>query len=130
MTAHELLAFLDSMHSFMEETVAKPGPWCWPERDLLRENLLIPENRRFWGPKVSAELHSTLSTLKAKHWAVEEGCVEHCHARHVKLTATGMEALKLMNEEGCERHYLHKKARVREQCQRDGFRFRRKKAAA
>ena len=37
MTQHELLAFMRGLHDHVERSLSKPGPWCWPTRELLLE---------------------------------------------------------------------------------------------
>jgi hypothetical protein len=124
MTQHELLAFVDGLRRHVETQVSNPGPWCWPTRELLVENLKA--NAKLWGPGlISGEFPDTLRTLKAKDWAAEAPCSPHCHANHVSLSEAGLEALRLMNERGCAGH-IHVKRR--ERCHAK-FRFHRKRAA-
>jgi hypothetical protein len=124
MTQHELLAFVDGLRRHVETEISNPGPWCWPTRELLVENLKA--NAKLWGPGlISGEFPHTLRTLKAKEWAAEAPCSPNCHANHVSLTEAGLEALRLMDERGCVGH-IHVKRR--ERCHAK-FRFRRKLAA-
>jgi hypothetical protein len=124
MTQHELLAFVDGLRRHVETEISNPGPWCWPTRELLVENLKA--NAKLWGPGlISGEFPDTLRTLKAKEWAAEAPCSPNCHANHVSLTEAGLEALRLMDERGCAGH-IHVKRR--ERCHAK-FRFRRKRAA-
>lgn len=123
MTQHELLVFVTGLHDHIERSVSSPGPWCWPTRELLVENLSA--NKHLWGPHWGNEFNDTLKTLKRKHWVSEGGCQSHCHALHVQVTAAGAEALRLMDEFGCEGH-IHVKRRTR--CH-DKFHFHRKLAA-
>jgi hypothetical protein len=102
MTQHELLAFIDRLHAFIERSVSNRGPWCWPTRELLVENLA--DNKTLWGPSWDSGFRQTLRSLRHHDWAVEEGCSPHCHARHVRLTSAGLEMLRLMNEHGCATH--------------------------
>lgn len=102
MTQHELLAFIDALHGFIERSVSNRGPWCWPTRELLVENLA--DNKKLWGPSWDSGFRQTLQSLRRHGWAVEEGCAPHCHAKHVRLTSAGLEMLRLMNEHGCRNH--------------------------
>src|SRR5208282_2449040 len=111
MTQHELLAFVKGLHDHVERLLSYPGPWCWPLRELLVDNLKA--NARLWGPGlISGEFPDTLRTLKVKQWLVEGPCQDHCHANHVSLTASGLEALRQMDEQGCKGH-IHVKRRER-----------------
>jgi hypothetical protein len=125
MTQHELLAFVSGLHDHIAASISNPGPWCWPTRELLIENLNL--NRHLWGPRlITGEFPDALATLLRKHWMVAGPCEPHCHATHIRVTEAGLEALRLMDEQGCRSH-IHVKRR--EKCHREGFHFRRKIAA-
>lgn len=101
MTMHEALNFLDAFHGFMERSVSNRGPWCWPTREMVAENLRL--NRKAF-PRDSYPLNSFLRQLEIalkRHWIAQGPCQSHCHAQHLTLTAPGREALALMNEAGC-----------------------------
>lgn len=123
MTQHELLAFIKGLHDHVERSLSNPGPWCWPTRELLLDNL--DANAALWGPRWRSEHGDTELTLRRKQWLAEGPCQEHCHAKHVRLTEAGLKALHLMDEQGCGGH-IHVKRR--ERCHAK-FRFRRKRAA-
>jgi hypothetical protein len=104
MTQHELLSFIDGLRGFVERSAvdAGPGPWCWPTWELLLGNLEY--NRVFWGPRWHNEFGDTIKTLRRKGWVAEGPCTLHCHARHVRITDEGFEALGVMNKQGCSGH--------------------------
>lgn len=104
MTMHETLFFVDDLRRFMEREVSNPGPWCWPTRELVSVNLrknqdVFPRDRDY--RSLHAAFNRQVDIAKARHWLTDEGCQPHCHARHLRLTAAGAEALRLMNEQGC-----------------------------
>jgi hypothetical protein len=121
MTQHEVLAFVDGLEKFIEK---RAGKRVWPSRALLMENL--NDNRQFWGPDWRGEFYDTERTLRRKGWLVVETC-SHCgEGSHVRLTAAGAQALRLMDEQGCKSH-IHVKRR--EHCHVENFGFRAKIAA-
>lgn len=131
MTQHELLSFIDSLHGYVERSVSNKGPWCWPTYELLLDNLKL--NRNLWGSRLADEFGDVFRTLQRKHWVAVGPCTVsasrsdvRCHARHISLTTAGLEALRLMNEGGCEGH-IHVKRR--EQCHTTGFHLQRRSAA-
>lgn len=99
MKMHETLYFIQRLHDFIEEGASKKGPWCWPTRDVLAENVDV--NIEILGKNARADMRRQMGIARRRGWIDESGCVAHCHALHVKLTAAGREALRLMNESGC-----------------------------
>src|SRR6266436_3739533 len=107
MMMHEALFFLDDLHQFLEAGVgnpgfrAEPGLSCWPTLDQVHLNLRV--NRAAF-PRDDKPYNSFQRVFKialARHWAVKGPCQPGCHAEHLRLTAAGREALRLMNEQGC-----------------------------
>lgn len=124
MTQHELLSFVD----FLRREMQKEG-WpadVWPTREVVLDNLTF--NRDRWGPHWGNEYRDTRRTLLRKQWLLEEACSPSCHAVHVRLTAAGIEALRLMDADpdACRRTHIHVKRRDR--CHAN-FRYQKRKAA-
>jgi hypothetical protein len=107
MTMHETLGFVGRLHDWMADELKNPGPWCWPTRELLSANLRL--NRHLFSGEVVTSNGTNLTTAKRRGWILDGGCGSHCHARHITLTANGLEVLKLMDESGC--------SRFRQECQ-------------
>lgn len=120
MTIHECLLFIKGLHDFTERSVSNKGPWCWPTRELLAGNVAL--NREFFGRNADADMRYQMAVARRRGWLVEGACQSHCHAQHVRLTGAGAEALRLMDELGCQ----HEKIR---ECVRSGFKLQRKAAA-
>lgn len=99
MKMHETLYFIQGLHDFIAASASNKGEWCWPTRELLAEN--IDENVEVLGKNARADIRRQMGIARRRGWLIEGGCVAHCHARHVRLTSTGREALRLMNESGC-----------------------------
>lgn len=125
MTQHEVLAFVEGLHEFMKRKTGNESV-PWPTRELVRENFRL--NRELWGPNWTDQYRNAVSEARRRRWLVVgpgEGCSVHCHAEHIRVTAAGAQALKLMNESGCEGHTVH-----REQCRANAdFGFQPKLAA-
>lgn len=124
MTQHELLAFTVALRGHIEATVGKrhgqPGAALWPTREVLVENLSL--NRDRFGTRVlDSGLQAALARAKKLHYVTVGGCMKDCHARHIIVTELGLEALRLMDEQGCEHHGQWKKTRP--ECRVEGFRF-------
>lgn len=99
MKMHETLYFIQGLHDFIEVGAANKGDWCWPTRELLAEN--IDANVGVLGQNAGPDIRRQMGIARRRGWIAEGGCVPHCHAKHVRLTAAGREALRLMNESGC-----------------------------
>jgi hypothetical protein len=110
MMMHEALNFLDALTKHMEHSIAPvrflgglraPATWTRPTRELVMFNLRV--NRKMFGrdKDVTNSFTRQLSIALERHWIDQGACQPHCHARHLWLTATGKEVLKLMNEQGC-----------------------------
>jgi hypothetical protein len=101
MTMHESLKFLDALHKHIERQTSKPGPGCWPTRELVARTFGL--NRKVY-PRDASPANSfnrQLQIALRRHWIASGGCQPGCHAQHLTLTPQGMEALRLMNAEGC-----------------------------
>lgn len=98
MTMHEALFFIKGLHDRVERSVANKGPWCWPTRELLADNVRLNRDR-FSGKR--QDFRTQIAIAKRRGWVVEEGCSSHCHALHVRLSGAGLEMLALMNLHGC-----------------------------
>ena len=101
MTMHETLSFIRSLHDWIAGQVDRPGPSCWPTRDLLGSNLRA--NRPLYSGQVMQSFRTNIDMAKTRGWAIDGGCEPKCHARHITLTAKGLEVLRLMDESGCSR---------------------------
>lgn len=120
MTMHEALYFIRGLHDYTERSVANKGPWCWPTRELLASNVAANRDRFTGGARNQGNFRMQLGIARRRGWVVEEGCSPHCHAMHVRLTGAGLEALRLMDEHGCNSEkarpcvtsglHLHRKA--------------------
>lgn len=125
MTQHEFLNFTVALRDHIEEKVGKrsgqPAAAVWPTREALVENLGL--NLDHFGAGVTQSgIRAAIATASKRHWIVVAGCMKDCHAKHVIVTELGLEALRLMDEQGCERHGQWKKKRP--ECRVDGrFRF-------
>lgn len=97
MKMHEVLWLISEVHDHTAAAVSNKGDWCWPTRELLAENVML--NRDLFPG--SDDVRKQIQRARERGWIVEGGCSPHCHARHLKLTTVGQEALKLMNEGGC-----------------------------
>ena len=125
MTQHEVLAFVEGLHEHMNHVTGNSNV-PWPTRELLIDNFRL--NREIWGAGWADQYRNALSEARRRHWLVAgpgEGCSVHCHAEHIRVTAAGAQALKLMDEGGCEGHTSRRIGG----CSR-GFRFTRTKLAA
>jgi hypothetical protein len=130
MTQHEFLTFVAGLHEHVEQSLSNPGPWCWPTRELLLDNLNSNRQHFSDSPRpMSAHLAHMLRTLRAKGWVVADGCTEHCHASHVRITLDGLEALRLMDELGCGEVLRQGAPKHCEHVPHAQFRFHRKLAA-
>lgn len=108
MTMHEALIFLDALTKHLEHSIeahdsrfggGRPSPR--PTREVVMANLRA--NQKVF-PRDSSVRHSfnrQLGIALERHWIAQGPCQSRCHARHLWLTATGEEVLKLMNEQGC-----------------------------
>lgn len=102
MTMLECLDFISQLHDWVEKQVDRPGPWCWPTRDVV--NLNLNRNRAAF-PRDKYLVDSfgrVLRIARARGWVAVGGCQSHCHADHVRLTTVGQEMLALMKEQGCK----------------------------
>lgn len=99
MRMHETLFFIQGLHDYFESIGAGEGDGSWPVREHLAEN--IAANIDVVGKNALPDLRRQMAIARGRGWMVEERCNPDCHARHVRLTATGREALRLMNELGC-----------------------------
>jgi hypothetical protein len=101
MTMHEALYFLNALRIELEESGHYRGIGAWPTRELCVLNLKA--NRAVFthdlNPVVS--FRRNLQIAKQRHWMAEESCGRDCHAKHLRLTSLGLEALTLLNENGC-----------------------------
>lgn len=104
MTMHEALQFLDALHAHMEHSLSNPGPWCWPTRELVAYNLRLNRKQYPRDKDVTHSFTRNVAIAKERHWISEGPCGHHCHANHLRLTTAGVEALRLMNKEGCGPH--------------------------
>jgi hypothetical protein len=104
MTQHELLAFVEGLHEWLKVQNPQAESVPWPDRELLVANLR--NNRHFWGPTWRQQWNSALKEAVRRGWIVtrqgeEGGCIQGCHATHVRVTAAGAQALLSMDEHGC-----------------------------
>jgi hypothetical protein len=99
MKMHEALYSIKGLHDSLELEVANKGEWCWPTRELLAEN--VNANLKVLGKNARADIRRQMGIARRRGWLVEGPCVPHCHARQVRLTTSGAEALRLMNEAVC-----------------------------
>lgn len=101
MTMHETLSFLDGLHGFLEQACARKGNCCWPTLDQVHLNLRL--NRKVFArdQRVYDSFQRQFKIALARHWTAHEPCGPECHTKHLRLTATGVEILQLMNEQGC-----------------------------
>lgn len=131
MRMHETLYLIQGLHDFIAREVANKGDWCWPTRELLAENLAA--NKAVLGTE--SGFREQLSLARRRGWLSEGPCQSHCHARHVRLTASGMEMLRLLDEAGCCPSCRVPDMRERERgsrrrgCRIDSLKFHRKVAA-
>lgn len=124
MTQHEFLTFTVALRDHIKATVEKrhgqPAAAFWPTRDVLVENIAL--NRDRLGPDVLlGGIGKVLGTARKRRWVTVGGCMKDCHADHIIVTELGLEALRLMDEQGCEHHGQWKKTRP--ECRVEGFRF-------
>ena len=101
---HEMLNFIDAQFRAFQRSVANPGPQCWPTWEQTLGNLRLNRKAFPRDDRPSRSFRRQLEIAFAKHWVVSEPCQSHCHTKHLKLTAAGQDALKLMNEQGCGPH--------------------------
>jgi hypothetical protein len=104
MTMHEALNFLDALHGYLERNVSNPGPWCWPTRELVAQNLRLNRKAFPRDARPTDSFKRQLNIALERHWIASGPCQSHCHAQHLSLTAAGQEALVSMNEHGCGPH--------------------------
>jgi hypothetical protein len=102
MTMHEALSFLSQLHDFVEQRLSNPGPWCWPTRKLVNDNLWFNREAFPRDKNPRRTFAEQASRAARRHWIVIGPCQPQCHATHLRLTPEGQEALKLMEEQGCE----------------------------
>lgn len=100
MTMHEALAFISELHRFLHQD-AKPDVWCWPTREQCALNLRANREAFPRDKNPRWAFNRQLGIGFGRHYVVIEPCGPECHTKHVRLTAVGEEALKLMNEQGC-----------------------------
>ena len=107
MTMHEALFFLDDLHQFLEAGVgnphfaAEPGPWCWPTLEQVHLNLRVNRAAFPRDARVYDSFNTVFKIALRRHWTAKGHCQAGCKAEHLRLTAAGAEALRLMNEQGC-----------------------------
>lgn len=102
MTMLECLDFVNQLHDYIESRVDRPGPWCWPTRDLVNENLKANRDNFPRDKYLVDSFGRVLRIARARGWVAVGGCSNHCHADHVRLTGVGQDMLCLMKQQGCE----------------------------
>lgn len=102
MTMLECLDFVNQLHDYIERQVDRPGPWCWPTRELVNKNLNANKAAFPRDKYLVNSFGDQLRIAKRKGWAVVGGCKDHCHADHVRLTGLGQDMLALMKDQGCK----------------------------
>src|SRR6202035_5293741 len=101
MTMHEALKFLDALHAHTERHASKPGPWCWPTRELAVSTLQLNRKAFPRDATPATSFRRVLHIACRQHWIAMGPCTPQCHAPHLTLTPAGKEALRLMNADGC-----------------------------
>lgn len=93
MTMHEALFFVADFHRFLGEP--------WPTTEQVGVNLRLNREAFPRDKNVNDSFYRQIRIARARHYVVVDPCGPECHAKHVRLTAVGEQALAWMNEHGC-----------------------------